>query len=123
VDPLDPDPEHWNIRLKTPITGKQIEKGSPTTIKHHKLRKSVLRIHIFWASRSRINQSEVCIRIFLSPSKNSKENLDSYCFVPSFARFIFKNEVLYLLKVPNKQSNTPFFQISRYLHLEGQWLK
>ncbi len=37
----------------------------------------------FWASRVRI-------RILLSSSKNSKKNLDSYCFVTSFGLFIFK---------------------------------
>jgi hypothetical protein len=35
----------------------------------------------FWASR---------IRILLSSSKNSKKNLDSYCFVTSFGLFIFE---------------------------------
>ncbi len=42
----------------------------------------------FWNSWIRIHQSEVLIRIririLLSPSKNSKKNLDSYCFVTSF---------------------------------------
>jgi hypothetical protein len=38
----------------------------------------------FWASRIRIHQSEVWIRIILSSSKNSKKNLDFYCFVTSF---------------------------------------
>jgi hypothetical protein len=40
----------------------------------------------FWASwiRIRIHQSEVWIWIILSPSKKSKKNLDSYCFVTSF---------------------------------------
>jgi hypothetical protein len=40
----------------------------------------------FWASwiRIRIHQSEVWIRILLSPSKKSKKNLDSFCFVTSF---------------------------------------
>jgi hypothetical protein len=35
----------------------------------------------FWASR---------IRILLSSSKNSKQHLDSYCFVTSFGLFIFE---------------------------------
>jgi hypothetical protein len=46
----------------------------------------------FWASWVRIHYSEVWIRIriwlririLLSLSKNSKKNLDSYCFVTSF---------------------------------------
>ncbi len=33
------------------------------------------------------------IRILLSSNKNSKKNLDSYCFVTSFRLFIFKNAV------------------------------
>jgi hypothetical protein len=37
----------------------------------------------FWASRILIHY-EVRIRILLSSSKNSKKNLDSYCFVTSF---------------------------------------
>ncbi len=37
----------------------------------------------FWATRIRIRQSGVRIRILLSSSKNSKKNLDSYCFVTS----------------------------------------
>ncbi len=52
----------------------------------------------------RINQSEVWIRILLSPSKKSKKNLDSYCFVTSFWLFILENDV----RVPsrsNKQKN------------------
>jgi hypothetical protein len=32
----------------------------------------------------------VWIRILLSASKNSKKNLDSYCFVTSFGLFIFE---------------------------------
>ncbi len=46
----------------------------------------------FWASwiRIRIHWSEVWIRILLSPSKNSKKNLDSYCFVTSFWLFFFE---------------------------------
>jgi hypothetical protein len=40
----------------------------------------------FWASwiRFRIHYSDVWIRILLSPSKNSKKYLHSYCFVTSF---------------------------------------
>jgi hypothetical protein len=30
------------------------------------------------------------LRILLSASKNSKKNLDSYCFVTSFGLFIFE---------------------------------
>jgi hypothetical protein len=47
--------------------------------------------------------------ILLLPSKNSKKNLDSYCFVTSFGLFILKNDV----NVPsksNKQKN--FFLVS-----------
>ncbi len=38
------------------------------------------------------------IRILLSPSKISKKNLDSYCFVTSFWLFVFKNDVTVLSK-------------------------
>jgi hypothetical protein len=66
----------------------------------------------FWASRIRIHSSVVWIRIrlwpririLLSASKNSKKNLDTYCFVTSFGLFIFENDV----NVPsksNKQKN------------------
>ncbi len=37
----------------------------------------------FWDSRIRI-------RILLSSSKNSRKNLDSYCFVTSFGLFVFE---------------------------------
>jgi hypothetical protein len=47
----------------------------------------------FWASWIRIHQSEVWIRILLSPSNKSKKNLDSYCFVTYFLLFIFENDV------------------------------
>ncbi len=47
----------------------------------------------FWASRIqiRVHLSEVWIRIriLLSSSRNSKKNLDFYCFVTSFWLFIF----------------------------------
>ncbi len=42
----------------------------------------------FWASWIRIRYSEVWIRNLLSSRKNSKKNLDSYCFVTSFGPFI-----------------------------------
>jgi hypothetical protein len=49
----------------------------------------------FWATwiRIRIHYSDVWIRIriLLSPSKNSKKKLASYCFVTSFWLFIFEN--------------------------------
>jgi hypothetical protein len=52
-----------------------------------------------------ISQIEVWIRILLSPSKNCKRNLDSYCFVASFWLFIsLKNDVNVPLK-SNKQKN------------------
>jgi hypothetical protein len=47
----------------------------------------------FWASRIRI-------RILLSSSKNSKKNLDSYCFVTSFELESLKNDV----NVPSKSN-------------------
>ncbi len=54
----------------------------------------------FWASRIRIHYSEIRIRIrlriFISSSKNSKKNIDSYCFVTSAWLFIF--EKLCILK-------------------------
>jgi hypothetical protein len=40
--------------------------------------------------------------ILLSSSKNSKKNLDSYCFVTSFGRFIF--EKLCTVDVPSKSN-------------------
>ncbi len=62
----------------------------------------------FWASWTRIHQSEVCIRIriwiLLSPSKKSKKNLDSYCFMTSFWLFIFENNV-HVPSKSNKQKN------------------
>jgi hypothetical protein len=53
----------------------------------------------FWASwiRIRIHQSEVWIRIriwiLLSPSKKSKKNLFSFCFVTSFCTYMYLQEV------------------------------
>jgi hypothetical protein len=46
------------------------------------------------------HQSILWIRILLSSSKNSKKNLDSYCFVTSFGLFIFENDV----NVPSKSN-------------------
>ncbi len=43
--------------------------------------------------RIRIHQSEVWIRILLSSFKNSKQNLDSYCFVTLFDFLTVKNDV------------------------------
>jgi hypothetical protein len=52
------------------------------------IRESVLgirirRIRMFWASRIRWSQVRFRIRILPSSSKNSKKNLDFYCFVTS----------------------------------------
>ncbi len=52
----------------------------------------------FWASRIRIR-----IRILISLSKNSKRNLDLYCFVTSFWLFIFEKLCKSTLKVPSHQ--------------------
>jgi hypothetical protein len=64
----------------------------------------------FWASWIRIHQSEVWIRIrlriwiLLSPSKKSKKNLFSSCFVTSFWLFIFEKMMYkYLQKVKSKK--------------------
>ncbi len=46
--------------------------------------------------------SRIRIRIFLSASKNSKKNLDSYCFVTSFRLFIFEKWCKFK---SNKQKN------------------
>ncbi len=46
-----------------------------------------------------------CFWILLSPSKNSKKNLDSYCFVTSFGLFIFENDV----NVPSKSNKQTTF--------------
>ncbi len=62
----------------------------------------------FWASRIRIHQSEVWIRIrrwiririLLSSCKNSKKNLDSYYFVTLFDFLSLKNDV----NVPSKSN-------------------
>ncbi len=59
-----------------------------------------------WASRIRIHQSEVWIRIrlririLLSTCKNSKKNLDSYYFVTLFYFLSLKNDV----NVPSKSN-------------------
>jgi hypothetical protein len=44
----------------------------------------------FWASRIRIHWSDIWIRILLLSSKNSKKNLDSYCFVTSLGLFNYE---------------------------------
>ncbi len=50
-----------------------------------------IRIRMFWASRIRIYWYKIRIRILLSSSKNSKKNLDSYCFfVTSLWLFILE---------------------------------
>ncbi len=54
------------------------------------------------------------IWIIISPSKKSKKNLDSYCFVTSFWLFIFENDI----DVPSK-SNKPknfFFKFAFCWH-------
>ncbi len=59
--------------------------------------------------------------ILLSSSKNSKKNLDSYCFVTTFGLFIFEN----CANVPsksNKQKNF-FFKLVFCWRLEGQLRK
>ncbi len=43
------------------------------------------------------------IRILLSVSKNSKKNLDSYCFVTSFGLFLSLKNNLYVPSKGNKQ--------------------
>jgi hypothetical protein len=58
--------------------------------------------------------------IFLSSSKNSKKNLDSYCFVTPFGLFVFENEV----NVPSKSNKQKFFfKLVFCWRLEGQWRK
>jgi hypothetical protein len=77
------------------------------------LLQAVLRIRIrrictlcFWASWIWIRKPEVriWIRILLSSSKNSKKNIDSYCYVTSLWLFTLKNDVNVLSK-SNKQKN------------------
>jgi hypothetical protein len=70
----------------------------------------------FWASwiQIRIHWPEVWIRIriwiLLSLSKNSKKNLDFYCFVPSFWLFTFENWCKSTFKkYRNMQKNGVFF--------------
>jgi hypothetical protein len=57
----------------------------------------------FWASRIRIHQSEVWIRIriLLSTCKNTKKNFDSFYFVTLFDFLSLKNDV----NVPPSKSN------------------
>jgi hypothetical protein len=65
----------------------------------------------FWASRIRIHQSEVWIRILLSASKNSKK-----LFCDFFGDFLsLKNDV----NVPSK-SKKLFFKLVFCCHHEGQ---
>ncbi len=55
--------------------------------------------------------------ILLSSSKNSKKNLDSYCFVTSFGRFIFEK----LCKCTLKNLKAEFFfKLVFFWRLEGQ---
>ncbi len=66
---------------------------------------AVFRIHMFfWASRIRIHQSDVWIRLRIrilpSSCKNSKKNLDSFYFVTLFDFLSLKNDV----NVPSKSS-------------------
>ncbi len=72
----------------------------------------------FWASRVRIRicwsvvriRVRIRLRILLSSSKHSKQNLDSYCFVTSFWLLTFEKWCLYLLK-----------EISRKTFLLAYW--
>jgi hypothetical protein len=60
----------------------------------------------------------ICSRILQSASKNSKKNLDSYCFVPSCGLFIFEK----LCKCTFKKQKAKIF-LQKFLfcwHLEGQ---
>ncbi len=83
----------------------------------------------FWAFWIRIHLSEVWIRIrlwiriLLSPSKNSKKNLASYCFVTSFLLFIFENDVNWPSKSTGDKQKNFFFQLVFCWDLEGQWWK
>ncbi len=54
----------------------------------------IRRIRMFWASRIHIHWYEggSGFRILLFSSKNSKKNLDSFCFVTSLWLFIFEKE-------------------------------
>jgi hypothetical protein len=46
----------------------------------------------FWAIRIHLSEvwTRIRLRILISSSKNSKKNLDSYCFVTSFGLFVFE---------------------------------
>jgi hypothetical protein len=59
---------------------------SPSCVTVLRILFRIHRIHVFWASW--IHQSEVWIwiriRVLLSLSKNSKKNLDFYCFATSY---------------------------------------
>ncbi len=84
---------------------------------------------IFWHSWHNVNQcsGSTCFRAFrilLSLSKNSKKNLDSYCFVTSFGLFLF--EKWCKCTVPSKSiviSRKTFFKLVFCWRLEGQWRK
>ncbi len=88
----------------------------------------------FWASwiRIRIQYSEVWIRlrirILISPSKNSKKNLDSYCFATSFWLFSSENYV----NIPSKSNLNPDplvrgmdprIQIRIRIHTKMSWIR
>ncbi len=66
----------------------------------------------FWASR---------IRILLSSSKNSKKNLDSYCFVTSFGLLSLKMMLMYLQNVISRKTRLKKWVFCWFL--EGQWRK
>ncbi len=57
----------------------------------------------FWASRIRLHKLDMRIWILLLSRKNSKKNLDSYCFVTSLWLFIFKQWCK--CTVPSKSNN------------------
>jgi hypothetical protein len=61
----------------------------------------------FWppGSESISQRYKIWIRILLSLSKNSKKNLDSYCFVTFFDFLSLKNDVNVVPSKSNKQKN------------------
>ncbi len=65
--------------------------------------------------------SWIRIRILLSFSKYSKDNLDFYCFVTFFYLLSLKNDVK--VPVPSKSNMKFFFLFVFCWHFKGQWWK
>ena len=77
--------------------------------------------HVFWPPRSASTSQRypdpaldpAPARILLSPSKNSKKNIDSYCFVTSLWLYSLKNDV----NVPSKSNKQKNFRLTSWRSL------